>query len=68
MSMSFTSNSSETRILGCLLRMAPYATTAFTAFNVAVLRSLLRRGLIHMDPWGVVSLTRQGELAAIALL
>ena len=66
--MSFASTSPETRILGCLLRMAPYATTAFSALHGGALRGLLRRGLIRMDPWGVVSLTRRGELAAMAML
>ena len=60
--------STEARILACLLRIAPYATTAVTAFNDAVLRQLRQRGLIVIDTWGVVSLTRRGEAAALGLI
>jgi hypothetical protein len=60
--------STEACVLERLLRMAPYATSALSAFNAALLRSLLRRGLIRMDAWGVVSLTRRGEMAALAML
>ena len=66
--MSSTPCSTEACILGRLLRMAPYATSALSAFNAALLRSLCQRGLVRMDAWGVVALTRRGELAAMALL
>ena len=66
--MSSIPCSTEACILGRLLRMAPYATSALSAFNAALLRRLLRRGLIRMDAWGVVSLTRRGEMAAMTML
>lgn len=66
--MPSTPCSTEACVLGRLLRIAPYATTALSAFNAAMLRRLCRRGLVRMDAWGVVALTRRGELAAMALL
>jgi len=64
--MPSTSCSAETRLLGRLLRIAPYATTARSTRNPGILLTLRRRGLIDMDAWGVVSLTQRGELAAMA--
>ncbi len=66
--MSSTSCSTEACILGRLLRMAPYATSALPAFNAALLRRLRQRGLVRMDAWGIVALTRRGEMAAMAML
>ena len=65
--MPSTPCSTEACILGRLLRIAPYATSALSAFNAAMLRSLCRRGLVRMDAWGVVSLTRRGEAVAMGL-
>ena len=60
--------STEACVLERLLRMAPYATSALSAFNAALLRRLCQRGLIRMDAWGVVSLTRQGERTALGIV
>lgn len=66
--MPSTSSSTEHRILARLLRIAPYATAAFSGHHFRALIALRQRGLVHMDAWGVVSLTWRGELAAMAVL
>lgn len=57
--------SPELRILRHLVRLAPYATTTLMACNRRALNALRQHGLIHMDAWGVVSLTRRGERVAL---
>lgn len=65
--MPSSPRSVEIRILRHLLRLAPYATAALQPLNARALDALHRRGLINMDAWGIVSLTHQGERAAMNL-
>jgi hypothetical protein len=66
--MPSTSRSLEKRLLRQLLRLAPYATVARLERNRRALVALHERGLIAMDAWGVVSLTRQGERTALGIV
>ena len=65
---SMTLSHTQTRLLRRLLGLAPYPSMTFKTHQTLDLATLWQRGLVCIDPWGIVSLTWKGEAAAAMLL